>query len=239
MISQGPGTASVGLKVDRHGRLFVAGGPSGTGRVVSVRGGKILATYTFVANPGQANPTFVNDVVLTRKAAWFTDSQRAELYRVPLGHKGRVAGQSRVKAVPLSGDWQQVAGFNANGIAETPDRRALLVVQSQTGYLFKVNKRTGKALRVDLGSALLSNGDGLLVRGRTLYAVQNQLNQVAVVKLNRSGSRGELVGTLTSPDFDVPTTVAAYKNWCYLPNARFGIENPETAEYSINRVKGC
>ena len=30
VISQGPGTSSVGLKIDHRGRLFVAGGPAGT-----------------------------------------------------------------------------------------------------------------------------------------------------------------------------------------------------------------
>ena len=32
--------------------------------------------------------------------------------------------------------------FNANGIAETPDRKALLVVQSNTGFLFRVDPET-------------------------------------------------------------------------------------------------
>ena len=49
-----------------------------------------------------------------------------------------------------------------------------------------------------------------------------------MVKLNRRATAGRLVETLTSPDFDVPTTVAAYKGSLYLPNARFGIESPQT-----------
>ena len=71
----------------------------------------------------------------------------------------------------------------ANGIAFTPDRSALLVVQSDSGMLFRVNPRTGRARQVDLGGNLLTNGDGLLVKGRILYVVQNRLNQVAVFKL--------------------------------------------------------
>ena len=43
----GPGNPSVGLKVDRRGLLYVAGGTAGTGRVISVRTGEILASYTF------------------------------------------------------------------------------------------------------------------------------------------------------------------------------------------------
>jgi hypothetical protein len=48
----------------------------------------------------------------------------------------------------------------------TPDGRALLVVQSNTGYRFRVDPHTGVATRVDLGGTLLTNGDGLLVQGR-------------------------------------------------------------------------
>ena len=79
-------------------------------------------------------------------------------------------------------------GFNLNGIARTPDGEALLVVQSNTGLLFRVDPATGEATTVDLGGTLLSNGDGLLVVGRTLYAVQNAMNRVAVVELNRAGT---------------------------------------------------
>ncbi|HKF86912.1 MAG TPA: nuclear transport factor 2 family protein [Propionibacteriaceae bacterium] len=76
---------------------------------------------------------------------------------------------------------------------------ALLVVQSATGLLFRVDPLTGVATRVDLGETLLTNGDGLLVVGTTLYVVQNRLNQVAVIKLSPDGTSGVLVDTLTSP----------------------------------------
>jgi len=129
-----------------------------------------------------------------------------------------------------------VAGFNANGIAQTPNRKALLVVNSMTGFLFRVDPETGVATQVDLGGASLTNGDGLLVRGRTLYVVRNLLNQVAVIKLNASGTRGRLVDTLTSPDFDVPTTVAAFGNSLYLPNARFTTPPTPNTTYWITRI---
>jgi sugar lactone lactonase YvrE len=226
----GEGNPSVGLKVDRRGLLYVAGGDTGTGRVISVRTGRILADYTFTTETA----TFVNDVVLTERYAWFTDSQQAQLYRVERTRTGKGAN---LRTVPLTGDWEQVPGeTNANGIAQTPDGRALLVVNSYTGALFRVNPRTGEATEVDLGEASLTNGDGLLLRGRTLYVVRNRLNEVAVVKLNRRGTEGRLVDTLTSPQFDVPTTVAAYKGSLYLPNARFGIASPGTAEYWITRI---
>lgn len=230
VISQGDGTAAVGLKLDRSGRLWVAGGPDGDAKVVSARTGRVLATYPFAAAP-----TFINDVVLHRGSAWFTDSQRSVLYRVT-PRKGPLAS-AKLRTLPLSGAWQQVPNdFNANGISTTPNGRALLVVQSSTGYLFNVDPRTGRATRVNLGSTTLANGDGLLRRGRILYAVQNQLNRVAVLRLGKGGRNGHLVRTITSPGFDVPTTVASYGAGLYLPNARFNTPPTPTTGYWITRI---
>jgi sugar lactone lactonase YvrE len=232
VISQGPGTQAVGLKSDQRGRLFVAGGMSGTGRVVSTRTGETVRTYRFTTNP-----SFVNDVVLTRRTAWFTDSRQAQLYAVRLSRHGVPARENRFRTLPLSGDWVQTPEVNnANGISTTPDGRALLVVQSNTGNLYRVHPRTGRATRVDLGGTALTNGDGLLRQGRILYVVQNRLNQVAVLKLNRSGTAGRLVSTLTNPDFDVPTTVAAYGKSLYLPNARFTTEPTPDTPYWVTRI---
>jgi sugar lactone lactonase YvrE len=227
ILSQGPGTASLGLKVDGR-RLWVAGGGGGDGRVVDTRNGAVLARFTFTTST-----SFVNDVVLTPRYAWFTDSAQAQLYRVDRRHPARTP-----VTVPLTGAWRQTPAVNnANGIARTPDGRALLVVKSDTGQLFRVDPRSGRAALVDLGGTALSNGDGLLLRGRTLYAVQNRLNQVAVVHLDERGTRGTVRRTITSKAFDVPSTVAARGRYLYLPNARFGAADPGTIVYSINRVR--
>jgi sugar lactone lactonase YvrE len=238
VISQGPGTPSVGLKTDSQGLLYVSGGRAGDARVVDVRSGRVLVSYALAdPAPTTERPSFVNDVVLARRDAWFTDSNRAVLYRVPLAKHGRTAPASAIQRLPLTGEWTQTAGVNnANGIAVSPDGRSLLVVQSNTGFLFRVDPRTGVATKVDLGGTLLTNGDGLLVEGRTLYAVQNRLNQVAVVRLDRSGSSGRLQTTLTDADFDVPTTIASYGKSLYLPNARFSTPPTPTTTYTAVRI---
>ena len=195
VFSQGPGTPSVGLKVDLRARLFVAGGTGGDARVVNAITGEILASYAF----GNA-PTFVNDVVLTPQAAWFTDSQQPLLYKVPFDRFGRLPSQSEVEELPLTGnEYRHQPGFNLNGIARTPDGKALLVVQSPTGFLFRVDTSTGKATKVDLGTTLLTNGDGLLLSGRTLFVVQNRDNKVAVVQLDSAATTGQLTEYLTDP----------------------------------------
>jgi streptogramin lyase len=232
VIAEGPGTSSVGLDVDQRGQLFVAGGPAGDARVIDTRTGELLASYQL-----GSGATFINDVILTKDAAWFTDSQQAQLYKVPLGPAGALPTQDEVETLPLSGDFVLVPGFNANGIEVTPDGKGLLVIQSATRTLFHVDPVTGVATAVDLGGVPLTNGDGLLVEGRTLYVVQNRLNLVGVVELAADGLSGEYVDQLTNPAFDVPTTIASYGNSLYLPNARFGTPPGPETEYSANRVE--
>src|SRR5688500_596899 len=70
----------VGMKVDAQNQLWVAGGFSGSGHVFDADTGAKLATFEFA----EAD-TFVNDVVVTGDAAWFTDSFRGVIYRVDLG----------------------------------------------------------------------------------------------------------------------------------------------------------
>jgi sugar lactone lactonase YvrE len=227
VLSTGPGTPSVGLKIDGAGRLFVAGGPAGDARVIDARTGAVLASYRLTTAP-----SFINDVTLTPDAAWFTDSVNAFLYKLPLRH-GRLPSQAQVAAVPLTGDIVFGPGFNTNGITRTPDGRGLLIVQTSTGLLFRVDPATGVTRTVDLGGFVLTAGDGILVRGRTLYVVQNALNTVAVFGMNRAGTRGALVDQLHDSRLDVPTTVAAFGDRLYLPNARFGTTPTPTTPYTV------
>ncbi|WP_200303700.1 SMP-30/gluconolactonase/LRE family protein [Streptomyces adelaidensis] len=235
IISAGPGTPSVGLKLDGRGRLFVAGRGQGA-RVVDVRSGEIIASYVLTTK----TPTFANDVFLTPRAAWFTDSFQPALYALPLGRHGGLPDADEVVTLTLSGDWAQTPGevVNANGITGTPDGRALLVVQSGAGGLHRVDPRTGVTELVDLGDAApLTNGDGLLLLGRRLYVVQNRQNVIDVFKLAEDGRSGIFEGRLTDSDFDVPTTAAVFKNRLYLPNARFTTTPTPDTTYAVVAVK--
>ncbi len=234
IISAGPGTPSVGLKLDHRGRLFVAGRGQGA-RVVDARSGEVLASYVLTT----ANPTFANDVFLTSRTAWFTDSYQPALYALPLGRNGALPKPDEVVKITLSGAWSQVSGevVNANGITRTPDGSALLVVQSGAGGLHRVNPRTGVTQLVDLGGAApLTNGDGLLLSGRTLYVVQNRQNAIDVFRLTADGRSGVFRRRVTDPLFDVPTTVAAHRGRLYLPNARFTTTPTPTTTYDVVSV---
>lgn len=219
------GRAAIGIEVDRRNRIFVAGGPTGQAYVYDADTGETLATYDLTEGPA-----FVNDVVVTRQAAYFTDSVNPVIYKVPLGPGGSLSDPGAVEVLPLSGDLVYQDGFNVNGIEATPSGRRLIVVQSNTGMLFSVDPNTGVADAIDLGVESVPNGDGLLFDGFTLYVVQNQLNTVAEVKLRPDLSSGTVESRTTDADFDVPTTVDERANRLYLVNARFTTPpGPDTA----------
>jgi hypothetical protein len=224
------GKVAVGLHIDRRGRLWVAGGPTGQVRVYDARNGNLLQTYTF--GPG---PFFLNDLDITRNRVVVTDSMNARVGVIPLGRHGRLPDPSRAFFLPLGGDYVQQPGFNANGIvARGP---WLVIVQSSTGLLFKVHPITGVARKIDTGGYLVSNGDGLELRGaNTLYGVRNQDKLVAVLRLSQGLTRARLVGEITEQEpgsLSVPTTATITLRALWVVNARFGIA---TQEYWITRL---
>jgi sugar lactone lactonase YvrE len=220
------GRAATGLKVS-GGRLFVAGAGTGRAWVYSARTGRQLAAYQLA--PRGAD-TFINDVVVTARGAYFTDSRRNAIYRVPLD-------LSAAQTITLSGIPLQ-AGNNLNGIVATPDGKSLIAVQTNAGALWRIDPATGRGTRIDLGGASVANGDGLLLSGRTLYVVRNRNNRIALVNLRPDLSRGTVTRAITSGNFDVPTTVARIGSRLYAVNARFGTTPSARTRYWIARVAG-
>ncbi|MET0938096.1 MAG: superoxide dismutase [Gaiellaceae bacterium] len=227
------GRVAVGVDYDR-GRLFVAGGGTGDAFVYDAETGDEIAAYDFAGPPTN---TFVNDVVVTRTAAWFTESRSAVLYKVPLGPDGTPA--PTFETVPLTSPSPATPPANSNGIDATPNGKTLIIVQSDPGKLFTVDPGTGVADEIELtgGSGNVVNGDGIHLDGKTLYVVQNRLNQIAVIELETDLSAGAIVGLITSPNFDVPTTIDEFGKWLYAVNARFGTPSPETATYAAVQVE--
>ncbi len=231
LVQPTAGRAAIGLEYDRrYQRLFVAGGGTGQAYVYDARTGAPIAAYTLTPT----TPTFINDVVLTKDAVYFTDSRRPWLYRLPLGRRGALPAAGEVETVPLSGDYVQGAGNNLNGIVATRDGKTLIAIQTNAAALLRIDPETGVADRIEItGGDATTNGDGLLLEGRTLYIVQNRLNRVAVVKLSRDYGSGTVLEFLTHPALDVPTTIDRSGSRLYLPNARFGIPDADAAEYDV------
>lgn len=240
LVPSQAGLMTMGLCVDqRTNYLFVAGGVGGQGRVYDAATGALLRTYQFQDVRYDAPPSsLINDVIVTREAAYFTDSFAAFLYSVPLGPGGALPDPAAAKRMPLSGDFvlaPQVPGqliLNSNGIEATPDGKWLVIVQTVTGGLFRVDPHTGATKLIALGGDALPMGDGLLFADSHLYVVQRSSN-IAVVHLNSDFTSGVINRTIDDPDFRVPSTIASFGDSLYAVNARFGVPNPDQADYDI------
>jgi sugar lactone lactonase YvrE len=230
LVPAASGRAAVGVDIDKRKRLFVAGGPTGKAFVYDARNGSLIREYTLTT----ASPRFINDVVVTRRGAFFTDSNNQQLYRIPIGRGGELGATS--ETLQLTGDLSYSAGFNLNGIDATRDGRWLVVVQSNEGKLFRVNPRTGKTRELALAGGNVSMGDGILLEGKTLYVVQNFLNQIAVVRVDRRLREGTIKRLIKDPLFDIPTTIDDVGDVLYAVNARFNTPSPTTATYNLVRV---
>jgi outer membrane protein assembly factor BamB len=228
LVPGAEGRLAVGMDFDeRSGHLFVAGGPGGTLSVYDTTDGSTVAELPL----GIAG--FVNDVIVTNSAAYVTDSFIPQMFAVALDNRGVPTGD--VQALPLTGDFQAVPGFNANGIEATRDGSTLMLVNSSTGQLFTVDPATGEATLIDLGGAVV-NGDGLVLAGRTLYAVVGGANQIVEISLAADLGSGVVTDVLTSPDYDVPTTAARFGNSLYAVNAKFNTTPGPDVPYEVIRV---
>lgn len=218
---------AVGMAADvSHGLLFVAGGLSGSAYVYDTNTGTDLGSFLPAGGAG----TFINDVAVTRTGAWFTDSGQAKLYFLPVSPSGELGVMSSLE---LSGPAADLSGeFNNNGIQATADGHTLVVAHSGNGVLNTVDPATGDSATIS--GLSVPSVDGIRLEGRTVYVVQNFLNQIAVAQLSGDLSSGSVVKTITSDDFQTPTTVARFGDRLAAVNAKFDTGLPPTAdEYEV------
>lgn len=234
------GRNALGMKVDlRHHLLFVAGGFTGQGYVYDTRTGADVATFQF-ADP-TAGPTVINDVIVARGAAWFTDSGQPHLYRVPIASDGSIGSAS---TLTVSGPAADLSGaFNLNGIAATPDGKTLVVAHSGDATVYTVDPQTGDSARIlEAGTQHevdLPNIDGILLEAGRLWAVQNFSNQVTELRLSPDLSSASVLKVITSKLFEVPTTAARHGNRLAIVNAKFDTGLPPTAPtYDVVVIDG-
>lgn len=210
---------AVGMATDASGRtLYVAGGGTATLGIVDTRTGEVVD----VDLPGAG---FANDVIVTRDAVYVTDSFAPTVYRVaPDG--------SSVTPLAVTGDYTFTPSFNFNGIDATSDGDTLFVISSTAGELLRLDAADVDASSTEIAAtvvdtdAVLTAGDGIVLAGRTLTVVRNQVNTVTTLRLSPDGTSATLVDETTQDDFAVPTTAAAFGSRLYVVNARFGQNGP-------------
>lgn len=237
LVPGAPGAVAVGMQYDRSsGRLWVAGGATGTVTAYDADTGEQLGRWVVPPAAG-AEGIFLNDVAVTRWGVYVTDSSSGSLVVVPTGRLGDLAAAGAPTRLPLTGDFRLTEGFNANGIRALPGGKTLLVVQSSTGKLFRVDSVTGAATVVPFEGPGLATGDGLELRGDTLYVVYGSgADGVVVVDLGPRARSARIVGEVTDADLDRPTTATLVLGRLYVVNGRFGVTPEPDTTYEIVKL---
>jgi sugar lactone lactonase YvrE len=216
-------TSLTGLKVD-DGDLLAAGAATGRFFVYDVESGGLVGSYQVQPAPSDTAPSFLNDETVTPDGTTYvTDSNRPFLYRV--GPDRATDGVAPLEVwldftgTPL----QYTPGFNVNGIASSADGRYLVLAKSNTADLWRVDVATQQVTRIDLGGAAVA-GDGLVLDGSTLYAIERQGETGLVVKVDLTDdlTSGTVVSRTTDPSFDDPTTAALVRGRLLVVNSQFG-----------------
>jgi hypothetical protein len=226
LVDAPAGRSAVGLKVDeRRHRLFVAGGFTGHAFVYDSRDGTPLADI-----PLTTAPALLNDVVVTRSGAFFTDSFKPVLYKVPIAPDGSLGAP---ETLALSGPAATVVDFpNLNGITATPNGDTLIVGHTNLGAMITVDPVTGASREIVLtgGSLIPGTNDGILLDGRTLWVVENFAERVVGIRLAPDLASGRITSVVTDADvgglFRIPTTVAMQGSRLALVNGRFDLGFP-------------
>lgn len=227
LVEGGTGRAATGIKLDRWKRLWVSGAGSKAIRVYDSRTGDEIRSYP-VLDAG-----FINDNVVTRRGVYFTDSQVQQLYFIPFGRKGALGELQRI---PITGDFVYGAGFNANGIEQAKGGKTLILVKSSDpGKLYTADAETGVTKEIALDKPV-TNGDGLLRKGRKLFVVLNRDNIVRQLRLSKDLTSATTVRDVTRPEFDVPTTIARSGGRKYVVNGQFNSTSPTTDSYEVVKV---
>lgn len=214
-------TTARGITVDRAGRVYIAGGPNGLEQNrpdlwVYSKDGVLLAA---LRAPGA--DVFLNDVAIGPDgAAYFTNSNDAQIFRVALGQRGWDA----TLWADATDTIERKEGFNLGGIVLSADRRAFVVAQGTTGQLWRFATRDGSVSAVQTGGADLTNADGLIRQGNQLTVVRNFSKKIATLRLSANGGRATLLKQADSASDRVLTTAKTLRGRTLYVDSKFDEE---------------
>jgi sugar lactone lactonase YvrE len=228
-----PADSSVGMKVS-GGKLFVAGGATGSIYVYSIKTGMLLARFETGAGG------FLNDLVVTdRGDVYVTDS-----FRPMLWHLTRAmvkAGSGTPESINVGPEIAYTAGqFNLNGIVSRLGGRELIVVNTVSKSLFRIDfnrsKTAGRTITKIDAPAL--GGDGLLIDRGQLLVVTGDPAAVTVLNLSRHDSRARMARVLTDPSLRGPSTIARANDRYLVVNADFATNTQPYTVSALSRGRG-
>ncbi|WP_369148811.1 SMP-30/gluconolactonase/LRE family protein [Streptomyces sp. R44] len=222
--------STLGVHTDRRGRVLSVGGASLT---VHDRHGRLLATRT--ARSGPLGAPRLNDLVVTEDAVYVTD------WANPVVHRAEIRGATLGPLEPWLDIRAAFPQFPAqywllNGIVADESGSTLLVASNGTEAVWRIGTADKDVSRVDLGDQSFGP-DGMVLHGRTLYAVLNYgaPHGVYIARLDEELRTGTVTHRLTDGPFDLPTTLARHGCRLYVVNSQLD-EPPGRPPYTVSAI---
>jgi Cu-Zn family superoxide dismutase len=228
--------AVTGIKLDDKDRLWACGGSEGRVHVFNLDG-SLIQSWDLRALYGAG---FVNDCAVDDDYIYFTDSQQRKIYRASVAN-----AQPGNVELWLEFTDQQIPygpGTNANGIVLTPDGRYIIIVVSNSGKLYRIERSTKNINEIQLNSPV-NSGDGLWLEGTKLYVSRNATGQIFPVTLNADYTQGT-VGSGFGSNLLFNTTIAKVGDYFLVVNGQLNrrpsANNPNppapVLPFSVSRV---
>ncbi|MEJ7739971.1 MAG: SMP-30/gluconolactonase/LRE family protein [Chitinophagaceae bacterium] len=201
-----------GMKLDVKKRLWICGGEENKVHVLGPDGNSIKSWDLKALH----NSGFINDCVADKNDIYFTDSRVQKIYR---------ANVAAVQPGDIT-EWlnftdQQIpyaTGFNANGAVLTPDGKYLIIVISNAGRLYRIDRNSKSIVEIKLNTPVTS-GDGLWLEQNILYVSRNATGQIFPVRLNADVTEG-LVGAGFGTNLNFNTTIAKAGDYFLVVNGQ-------------------
>lgn len=225
--------SALGMKLDKLKRLWVCGGPDNKIQVLSPIGTLIKSWDT----KALFSSGFINDCIIDESHVYFTDSQVKKIYRISVNNI--IPGEPEVWLSFTNAQLPYVAGeFNANGIEATPDNKYLILVNSFTGKLYRINKATKNITEIILNKPV-TYGDGLYLDGNILYVSRNALNLIFPVTLNEDYTQGTVgIAFGRNKNLLYNTTIAKAGDYFLVVNGQLNRAGGKpNLPFTVSRVK--
>lgn len=217
---------AAGLQLDpRTNYLFVSG--TDDVRVYDATSGALLQRYVVGGEQG-----LVSDLVVTSAGVYAAELFHPVFYHIPLAPNGTLLAGAVGETIALSDDYEVSAGyqpFQTTGIAATADGKWLVIPNNTIRILYRIEPATGRATAIN--GAFVMFGDGLVLDGELLYAVQNA-DMVSVMQLAPDLTTGEIIVTLNTGNyaFNFPTAAALFGDALYVVNGFPGRSRTPTTD---------
>lgn len=224
--------AATGMKIDAQDRLWVCGGADNKIQVLDLNG--ILGQSWDMA--ALFNAGFINDCIMDRNYAYFTDSRVQQIYRIDLNNYYASAGPEVWLTFTNAQIPYSPTGTNANGIEQTEDGRYLIMVVSSSGKLYRIGKADKSITEITLNTPVTS-GDGLYLEGSRLYVSRNATGQIFPVDLTNDFTQGTVGAGFGGP-LRFNTTLTRAGDYFLVVNGQLDKRgtNAQLLPFTVSRV---